>query len=68
MFRIVEQSGEITAVKGIDREVQAEYTLKVVAYTDSKSSEINVKINILDVNDHAPLFLRSLCSLMYVMD
>jgi hypothetical protein len=43
-------------VKGIDREVQAEYTLKVVAYTDSKSSEINVKINILDVNDHAPRF------------
>ena len=56
MFRIVEQSGEITAVKGIDREVQAEYTLKVVAYTDSRSSEINVKINILDVNDHAPRF------------
>lgn len=56
VFRIVKLSGEIIAVKGIDREVQAEYTLKVVAYTDSRSNEINVKINILDVNDHAPMF------------
>ncbi|XP_034473872.1 cadherin-related tumor suppressor [Drosophila innubila] len=65
-FAIDQRSGRITTVRPIDREVQAQYQLIVVARsTDGSTSrsvfaygKCNVHITILDLNDNAPSFVQ----------
>ncbi|VDI43616.1 Hypothetical predicted protein, partial [Mytilus galloprovincialis] len=56
IFNIGQTTGVITAVKRVDREIKSEYILTIVAYTDSRSTEVGVHVSINDVNDHAPKF------------
>lgn len=61
IFRIDEDTGIIyTAVKGLDRETNPEYTLKITA-TDGGGKEGSAQaiIKVKDVNDMPPTFARS---------
>lgn len=51
--------GIVSTTKSLDREEQAEYTLEITARNGSRSSKALLVINIDDVNDHSPLFLRN---------
>lgn len=56
-FDIDRRSGSLVVIKGLDREVCAEYRLEVrILDTSSnpQSSAVVVKIEVLDVNDNAP--------------
>lgn len=58
-FRIIETSGTILATGSVDREVHEMYEFSIVA-TDmgdpELSSSVLVHIDIIDVNDHSPVF------------
>lgn len=56
-FSIENTTGQITTVKSLDRENTTQYTL-VVEAKDSigLAATLNVIINVLDVNDNAPVF------------
>ncbi|XP_017011514.2 protein dachsous [Drosophila takahashii] len=61
-FAIDSQSGLITTVGKLDRELQASYSFMVLA-TDGgryevRSASVPVQINVLDVNDNRPVFER----------
>uniref|UniRef100_A0A6P4FXR2 Protein dachsous n=1 Tax=Drosophila rhopaloa TaxID=1041015 RepID=A0A6P4FXR2_DRORH len=61
-FAIDSQSGLITTVGKLDRELQASYSFMVLA-TDGgryavRSAAVPVQINVLDVNDNRPVFER----------
>ena len=43
----------------LDREERAEYTLEITASNGASSSKALLVINVDDVNDHDPLFLRT---------
>ena len=70
-FTIHPTEGHITVKAGergrsnLDREVQAEYSLKVVARdlpqggADQKSTAVLVQVSLLDVNDSPPQFVQS---------
>ena len=58
-FSIDSKTGDISTLRIIDRERTDVYVLKVVAENEEARhmrSRINVTINILDVNDNAPVF------------
>ncbi|XP_037925112.1 cadherin-related tumor suppressor [Hermetia illucens] len=61
LFRINASSGEIFLQRALDREVQAEYMLTLVAM-DTGSPPLNgfgtVRVVVQDVNDHSPEFSR----------
>ncbi|KAK9886911.1 hypothetical protein WA026_019169 [Henosepilachna vigintioctopunctata] len=61
IFRINATTGEISLMRALDRELQAEYTLSLVAM-DTGSPPLtgtgSVKIMVQDVNDHSPEFKR----------
>ncbi|XP_062339593.1 cadherin EGF LAG seven-pass G-type receptor 1-like [Osmerus eperlanus] len=60
-FKIEQDSGAITTQTEIDYEVQASYTLAIVARDNGipqKSDTTYVEIIVLDANDNAPQFLR----------
>ncbi|XP_072164735.1 cadherin-23-like [Diadema setosum] len=59
IFRIGIQSGDITIVEELDREIQSQYVLTVVASDGQRQSNEEVTINVLDVNDEAPEFSTS---------
>ncbi|XP_060647453.1 protein dachsous isoform X2 [Drosophila nasuta] len=61
-FAIDSQSGLITTVGKLDRELQSSYSFMVLA-TDCgryevRSGSVSVQINVLDVNDNKPIFER----------
>ncbi|KAH8282937.1 hypothetical protein KR054_010997, partial [Drosophila jambulina] len=61
-FAIDSESGLITTVGKLDRELQASYSFMVLA-TDGgryevRSASVSVQINVLDVNDNRPVFER----------
>ncbi|XP_071483449.1 cadherin-23-like [Diadema antillarum] len=58
-FHIGIQSGDITIVEELDRETQSQYVLTVVASDGQRQSNEEVTINVLDVNDNAPVFSTS---------
>ena len=61
-FQIASSTGEIIVLKDLDRELQAKYELITLA-TDrglpSKNTTCKVIIEVLDVNDHIPVFNES---------
>eukprot|EP00106_Octopus_bimaculoides_P021842 XP_014789284.1 PREDICTED: cadherin-related tumor suppressor-like [Octopus bimaculoides] len=61
IFHINSSSGEITASRKLDREVQSTYRLTVIA-TDSGSPPLTgtgtVNIEVQDINDNTPVFLQ----------
>ncbi|KAG5675437.1 hypothetical protein PVAND_005341 [Polypedilum vanderplanki] len=57
-FKIDEQTGIIVTAKPIDREESMIYTLTVVARAELAYGNVSVIINILDLNDNAPIFTR----------
>ncbi|XP_044747791.1 cadherin-related tumor suppressor [Coccinella septempunctata] len=61
IFRINASTGEISLLRALDRELQPEYTLSLVAM-DTGSPPLTgtgiVKIIVQDVNDHSPEFKR----------
>ncbi|XP_031340977.1 cadherin-related tumor suppressor [Photinus pyralis] len=63
VFRINASTGEISLVRALDREIQAEYTLSLVAM-DTGSPPLTgtgtVRIIVQDVNDHSPEFKRQM--------
>ncbi|KAK4886263.1 hypothetical protein RN001_002534 [Aquatica leii] len=63
IFRINASTGEISLQRALDREIQAEYTLSLVAM-DTGSPPLTgtgtVRIIVQDVNDHNPEFKRQM--------
>ncbi|XP_074755392.1 cadherin-19 [Athene noctua] len=61
LFSINEHNGTIITTKPLDREIASWHNITVTA-TETKNpekiSEVNVYIQVLDVNDHAPEFPR----------
>ncbi|KAI8034953.1 hypothetical protein M5D96_012300 [Drosophila gunungcola] len=61
-FAIDSQSGLITTVGKLDRELQASYSFMVLATDGGRyevgSASVPVQINVLDVNDNRPVFER----------
>ncbi|XP_075272649.1 cadherin-19 isoform X2 [Opisthocomus hoazin] len=61
LFSINEHNGTIITTKPLDREIASWHNITVTA-TETKNpekiSEANVYIQVLDVNDHAPEFLK----------
>ena len=55
-FTINPTSGRIQAVRTLDREEQAEYSLVVAAKGGSAFAETTVDVTVLDVNDNSPTF------------
>ncbi|OQR66385.1 protein dachsous-like [Tropilaelaps mercedesae] len=57
-FRIDRRSGELCVAAGLDRETRATYEIPVMA-TDrgGLSTSTVVKVHVLDVNDHRPIFV-----------
>ena len=59
VFQVEPRSGRITTRVGLDREVQASYTLRAVATStqdENQSSECDIVINVTDTNDNPPVF------------
>jgi hypothetical protein len=50
----------VSTIKELDREIQAQHTLEITARNGSRSSKALLVINIDDVNDHNPRFLRTM--------
>lgn len=61
-FRIDPESGDLIATKRLDRERRSKYSLLVRADDGQQSSDVRVNITVSDVNDHTPLFSRSVYS------
>ncbi|KAL8559117.1 hypothetical protein ACOMHN_046165 [Nucella lapillus] len=62
-FAINRNSGTITTVDALDYETQSQYLLVVEAAdsaVDRRSSTVTVTVNVLDVEDNVPIFVRSL--------
>ncbi|XP_064481266.1 protein dachsous-like [Ornithodoros turicata] len=62
-FVISGSTGEIVLVRSLDRELLAQYTLRVAAMdrgTPSMNATAQVVVVIQDVNDHAPVFNQTL--------
>lgn len=72
MFKIDESTGLITTTTKLDREFMSVHYLKVFAaelslngqedlqnQTVQKSAQITLQINVLDINDHTPVFEKS---------
>lgn len=55
-FAIDRYSGFITSTKVLDYEEQVLHTLKIVASDSVHQTEAEVTIQVLDVNDNAPVF------------
>ncbi|KAK9754964.1 Cadherin domain [Popillia japonica] len=60
-FEISENSGLLKINGQLDRETRDKYSFYVIAYDNptsdkSLSSSVNVEVNILDINDNAPVF------------
>lgn len=58
-FAIDSASGNVTVIGPLDREVEDEYLLKVVAVDDSWRAETPLTITVQDQNDNAPEFENS---------
>ena len=58
-FTINPTSGRIQAVRTLDREEQAKYSLIVAAKVGSAFAETRVDITVLDANDNSPEFLTT---------
>ena len=58
-FTVNPTSGRIQAVRTLDREEQAKYSLVVAAKAGSAFAETTVDITVLDVNDNSPEFLTT---------
>lgn len=58
-FVLHEQSGELSVNAPLDREMQANYNLIVEVSDSFHFSTCNVSIELLDVNDNAPMFDKS---------
>lgn len=58
-FHLYSSTGALSTSRSLDREMQAEYILEVVA-TDhgspTLSSTVIVEVKVLDVNDNSPVF------------
>lgn len=55
----IDESGSIKTTKVLDREVQASYTLNIVAQDKGRlfrTTAAKVTIHVSDINDHAPVF------------
>ncbi|XP_016096583.1 protocadherin Fat 4-like [Sinocyclocheilus grahami] len=61
-FRIDPESGELTAIRHLDRERRSKYSLLVRADDGQQSSDVRVNITVSDVNDHTPHFSRNVYS------
>lgn len=68
LFHINRTTGQITTTRPLDRETMNKHVFRVTAYeggggggggNPSRSATASVMINVLDVNDHAPLFEKS---------
>nr|CAG4643690.1 EOG090X0007 [Lepidurus arcticus] len=57
VFAIQESTGWMTTAKRVDREVQAQYTLKIVARTQASYAFVFANVSLTDVNDNPPRFL-----------
>uniref|UniRef100_T1IXK6 Cadherin domain-containing protein n=1 Tax=Strigamia maritima TaxID=126957 RepID=T1IXK6_STRMM len=55
-FAVDGASGQVCAVKSLDRETQAQYTLTVKATDDKFNSFATVNVEVVDENDNAPEF------------
>ncbi|UYV64338.1 FAT4 [Cordylochernes scorpioides] len=55
-FHIDAVSGNVTVAGWLDREIQDEYLLKIVAVDESWRAETPLSVTIHDVNDNAPVF------------
>lgn len=55
-FAIDKYTGVVTLTQALDYEEQAEYTLTVVASDSLHQTSGEVKVQVLDVNDNAPVF------------
>ncbi|XP_022254786.1 cadherin-related tumor suppressor-like [Limulus polyphemus] len=64
-FHIDPLTGNVTVFGWLDREVQDEYLLKVVAVDGSWRAETTLTITIQDVNDNAPLFSEKIYTFNY---
>lgn len=57
-FTIDRYTGLITLTQALDHEAQKEYTLKVWASDSIHHTSGEVKVQVLDVNDNAPVFTQ----------
>ena len=60
-FIINSTTGEVYTTESLDREYISEYSFKVIARDlgyPVMTSEVNVKVILLDINDHVPVFDR----------
>ena len=64
-FSINSVTGDIEVIGDLDREVQDEYLLKVVATDGAWRAETTVGINIMDQNDNSPIFDQASYTLMF---
>lgn len=57
-FAIDQYTGVVTLTQALDYEEQAEYTLAVLASDSLHQTSGEVKVQVLDVNDNAPVFSK----------
>lgn len=57
-FAIDRYTGVVTLTRALDYEEQAEYTLAVSASDSLHQTSGEVKVQVLDVNDNAPVFTK----------
>lgn len=57
-FAIDQYTGVVSLTRALDYEAQAEYTLTVVASDSLHQTSGEVKVQVLDVNDNAPVFTK----------
>lgn len=55
-FTIDQYTGVVSLTRALDYEEQAEYTLTVLASDSLHQTSGEVKVQVLDVNDNAPVF------------
>lgn len=57
-FTINQYTGVVTLTRALDYEEQTEYTLTVTASDSLHQTSGEVKVQVLDVNDNAPVFTK----------
>lgn len=67
-FRIDTQTGLITSMKSLDREKKSMYNI-IIEVSDNgeppQAATRVLKINVLDIDDHKPRFIRDVVRLVY---
>lgn len=58
-FAVDQYTGVVSLTRALDYEAQTEYTLTILASDSLHQTSGQVKVQVLDINDNAPVFTKA---------